>query len=102
MMSGPGMFAMMLWMPIGILLCVILVAVAIWLLAGFLNRKQMPTLPYAPPRQDAYYIYEQGYQPQQRETGSSQEGGQQYPYPQPQYEQPQVQYPQEQETAWQR
>ncbi len=102
MMGGPGMFVMMLWMSIGILLFIALVAVVIWLLVRWLNKQQTPTMPYTPQRQDAYQPYRQGYQPPQPPPETPRESGQQYQSPQPQYEQPQVQYPQEQETPWYR
>lgn len=52
--------------------------------------------PYQQPYQQPYQSYQQGYQPPQQ-SGTYQEGGQQYQYPpqQPNYEQPQTQYPQE-------
>ncbi len=90
MMPGimmPG-FAL-LWMAIGILLCLALVAALVWLFVRWLNHQKAPTMQ----PQDSYQMYEQGYRPQQRTPETYQEGGLQYP--QAQYEQPQAQYPQE-------
>lgn len=104
MMSGSGMFAMMLWMPIGMLLCIVLVAVVIWFFVRWLNNGKISRMQYTltPPQQNPYQPYEQGYPvPSQQEQETYQEGGQHYQYPEPQqpqqYEQPQVQYQQEQE-----
>ena len=101
MMGGPGMVVMMLWMAIGILLFIALVAVVIWFLVRWLNKQQTPTMPFTSQRQDSYQPYQQGYQPSQPPE-TPPESRQQDQSPQPQYEQPQVQYPQEQETPWHR
>jgi len=94
---GPGMFAMMLWIPLGMLFCIVVVAGVIWLLARWLNTKKTPTIPYTPQPQNPYQPYEQGYQaPPEAEI--YQAGGQQY---RSQEEQPQAQYPQEQEPPLQ-
>ncbi len=81
----------LLWMTIGILLCLALMATLVWLFVRWLNHQKAPTMQ----PQDSYQMYEQGYRPQQRTPETYQEGGQQYPYPQAQYEQPQAQYPEE-------
>ncbi len=100
-MMGPEMFAMMLWMVMGIVIFIALVAVGIWLLVRWLNKQQTPTMPFTSQRQDSYQPYQQGYQPPQPPE-TPRESGQQDQFPQPQYEQLQVQYPQEQETPWHR
>ncbi len=102
LMMGPEMFAMMLWMAMGTLLFIVIVAVVIWFLVRWLNKQQTPTMPPASQRQDSYQPYQQGYQPPQPTPETPRERGQQYQSPEPQYEQPQVEYPQEQETPWQR
>ena len=95
---GPGMYAMMFWIPLGMLLCVALVAGAIWLVARWLNPNKTPTMPYTPQSHNSYQSYEQGYQPTQ---WTYQEGGQQYRYspqsppPKQEYEEPGAQYPQQ-------
>ena len=101
MMDGFGLFAL-LWMTMGILFCMIIVAAVVWLLAHWLNKQQTPTMPFTSQRQDSYQPYQQGYQPSQPPPETSRESGQQDQSPQPQYEQPQVEYPQEQETPWHR
>jgi hypothetical protein len=97
-----GMMGMMLVWLLGLLLCIVLVAVAIWLLVGWLSTKQTPQVPYAARPQDASYPYERGYQPT---PDTDQEGGRQFSYHQPrpkqEHEQPQAQYPQEQELPQQ-
>ncbi len=97
MMGSPGMFAMMLWMPMVMLLGFALVLVVIWLIVRWLNNQKTPTMPYTRSPQNSYQTYEQGYQPQQQTPETYREGGEQFHHPQPQYEQPQAQYPQEQE-----
>lgn len=100
MMGGPGMFSMMFWMPIGVLLCVVVFAFVIWLVVRFLNGQRTPMTPYTPHGQDFSRPYQQGYQPpEQQNPETYQEGGQQYHYPQPkqEYDQPQAHYPQQQE-----
>ena len=93
------MGAMMGLMVLGALFLIVVLAVAIWLLVSFLNRRQTPPMPYAPRPQNSYQRYEQGYQPVPTTPETHQEGGQHDRYPQPkqQYDQPQVPYPQEQE-----
>jgi len=90
------MGAMMGFMIVGALLFIVVLAVAIWLLVSFLNRRQTPPMPYTP---NPYQRYEQGYQPGPTTPETYQEGEQHDRYPQPkqQYDQPQVPYPQEQE-----
>ena len=97
MMSMMG--AMMGFMIVGALFFIVVLAVAIWLLVSFLNRRQTPPMPYTPPPQNPYQRYEQGYQPTPTMPETYQEGGRHDRYPQPkqQYDQPYVPYPQEQE-----
>jgi len=93
------MGAMMGFMLVGVLFFIVVLAVAIWLLVSFLNRRQTPPMPYTPPPQNPDQRYEQGYQPVPTTPETYQEGGRHDRYPQPkqQYDQPQVPYPQEQE-----
>ena len=97
MMSMMG--TMMGFMVLGALFFIVVLAVAIWLLVSFLNRRQTPPLPYTPPPQNSYQRYEQGYQPAPTMPETYQEGGQRDRSSQPkqQFDQPYVPYPQEQE-----
>ncbi len=97
MMGGPGMYAMMFWMPLGMLLFVALVVGAVWLVTRWLNPKQTPTMPYTPQSHDSYQSYERGYQPLRRMPETSRD-----PQPKQEYDQPPGEYPQEQEMPWQR
>ncbi len=90
MASGP-----LLWIVLGFLLGLLLVAAVAWLLAGFRNEQRRYQMRSAPQFQNASHTYEQGYQPPEPSPEASQEGGHSYSYPQPQYEQPIAQYPQE-------
>ena len=85
MMSG----VTLLWIVIGLLLSLFLVAAITWLLAHRRNEYRLPQMNDILQPQGSYHTYEQGYQPPE----ASQEGGQHYS-PQPQYEQPTAQYPQ--------
>jgi hypothetical protein len=97
MMSMMG--TMMGFMVLGALFFIVVLAVAIWLLVSFLNRRQTPPLPYTPPPQNPYQRYGQGYQPAPTMPEAYQEGGQRDRSSQPkqQFDQPSVPYPQEQE-----
>ncbi|GAC1342186.1 MAG: hypothetical protein NVSMB27_00720 [Ktedonobacteraceae bacterium] len=107
MMPGTGMFAMMLWMPIGILLFIALVVVVIWLLVRWSNNQKSSTMLHTPQRQVPYeqpdQPYQQGYQPRQQMPETYQEDEMQHQYPQPkqEYDQPQISYPEEQEMPGQ-
>ena len=92
------MGAMMGFMIVGTLFFIVVLAVAIWLLVSFLNRRQAPPMPSTPP-QNPYQRYEQGYQPAPTMPEAYQEGGQRDRSSQPkqQFDQPSVPYPQEQE-----
>ncbi len=46
------MGAMMGFMIVGVLFFIVVLAVAIWLLVSFLNRRQTPPMPYTPPPQN--------------------------------------------------
>ena len=93
-MHGPEMFAMMFWMPMGMLFCVLVLAGIIWLLARLLNNEKRPTMDPTPPFQGADRPYKQGYRPPQP-SEIYQEGRGQDQYSPSAYEQPQAQYPQE-------
>lgn len=96
MMMG-GMFFMMIWMVLGGLLFIALLAVLIWFLVRWLNTQHTPNA--LPSRQQEYSQgYRQDYQSPSSpplET-SPQEGERVYHGSSPSYDQPQVQYPQEQ------
>jgi len=96
MMSMMG--AMIGFMVLGTLFFIVVLAVAIWLLVNFLNRRQTPPMPSTPP-QNPYQRYEQGYQPTPTMPETYREGGRHDRYPQPkqEYDQPYVTYPQQQE-----
>jgi hypothetical protein len=104
MMGGPGMYAMMFWMPMGMLFFVVLLVGAIWLIMRWLNQKRMPMMPYISRPQDSYQQYELGYRPRQPlpETQLKDERRYQYPQPKQEHDQPQLKYPQEQDMPWQR
>ncbi len=93
------MGTMMGLMVLGTLFFLVVLAVVIWLLFNFLNRRQVPPAPYTPRSQYPYQRYEQGYQPPQPLSETYQEGGRHDRYPQPkqEFDQPYVPYPQEQE-----
>ncbi len=91
MMSG----APLLWIVLGFLLGLLLVAAVVWLTAGFRNVQKLSLVRSTPQFRDTPHTYEQGYQPLEASPETYQEGGHSYSYPQPQYEQPTAQYPQE-------
>ena len=90
------MGAMMGFMVLGALFFIVVLAVAIWLLVSFLNKRQTPPMPYTP---NPYQRYEQGYQPVPTTPETYQDGVRHDRYPQPkqEFDQPYVLYPQEQE-----
>lgn len=104
MMGDPGMYTMMFWMPVGMLLSVVLLVGIIWLVIRWLNQRRMPMMPYISQSQDSYQSYERGYRSRQQMPETYQEGerGYQYPQPKQEYTQPQIEleYPQ-QEMPWQ-
>jgi flagellar basal body-associated protein FliL len=94
-MNGLMMGGMpMLWMLIGILLCLLLVVAGIWFVVHLFSKRRHSWMNAPSQPHDASYTYEQGYQPPEPSAETYQEGGQQYVYPQPPYKQP-TQYPQE-------
>jgi hypothetical protein len=90
MMSGVPL----LWIVIGFLLALLLVAAVTWLLARWRNGQRFSQTRDAPHSQDSFHMHEQGYQPAEPSPEAYQEGGRHYSYPPP-YEQPAAQYPQE-------
>jgi predicted lipid-binding transport protein (Tim44 family) len=91
MMSG----YVLLWMMIGIVLCLVLLATITWLFVRWLNNRRTPSTQHAAQPQDSSYLYEQGYRSEQQTPETYQEGGKQYPYPQKEDEKPRAEYPQE-------
>src|SRR5260370_35139063 len=87
------MGAMMGFMIVGALLFIVVLAVAIWLLVSFLNRRQTPPMPYTPPPQNPDQRYEQGYHPVPTTPETNQKGGRHDPYPQPKHQNDQPQEP---------
>ena len=85
----------LLWIVLGFLLALLLVAAVTWLLANLRNEQRLHRMHAVAQPQDAFHTYEQGYQPPEPSPETYQEGGHTYSYPQPQYEQPVAQYPQE-------
>lgn len=83
----------LLWIIIGMLLALLLVAAITWLLASVRNQQRFSQVYYARRPQPVLHTYEQGYQPPEpaRETSQTVE----YSSPQSPYEQPTAQYPQE-------
>jgi hypothetical protein len=81
---------MFLWIVLGTLLCLLLIGLCIWLVAGWLKQQRMPQMQSTPQPRDAYEGYEQGYQAHVLPPATYQEGGQLYSYPQD--EQPQTPY----------
>lgn len=97
MMNGFGIFMMMAWMPLVMLLGLIVTVVVIWLVIRWLNQERPRTTLYTPPLQQGFsQPYEQGYQPPQSAPEAYQEGEKQFNYPQSEYEQPQILYPEQQ------
>ena len=86
----------LLWILIGFLLGLLLVAAVTWLLACRHNEQRRHQMRCASQPQDASHTYEQGYQSPEPSPETYQEGGHDYSYPQPSYERPMAQYPQEQ------
>ncbi len=83
----------MLWMLIGILLCLLLVVAGIWFVAHSFSGRSHARMNAASQPHDASRTYEQGYQPPEPLAETYQEGSQQHDYPQSPYKQP-TQYPQ--------
>lgn len=89
MMFGMGVY-MFFWLALATLVCLLLIGISIWLVAGWLKKQRAPMVQDIPQPRDPYEGYEQGYQPQQQPAETYQEGGQRYSYPQ--NEHPQAQY----------
>jgi hypothetical protein len=85
----------LLWIVLGFLLALLLVAAVAWLLANSRNEQRLHQVRAVAQPQDSFHPYEQGYQPPEPSPETYQEGGRSYFYPQPQDEQPVAQYPQE-------
>lgn len=75
------------WLVLGTLLCLLLIGLCIWLVAGWLKQQRTPLMQDAPQPRDAYEGYEQGYQPHVPPPVTYQEGGQRYSYSQNEYPQ---------------
>ena len=82
---------MFFWLVLITLVCLLLIGICIWFVAGWLKKQRTPIVHDIPQPRDAYEEYEQGYQPQQQPLETYQEGGQHYAYPQ--NEQGQTLYP---------
>ncbi len=93
------MSAMMVFMVLGGLFFLVVLAVVIWLVVRWQNQRQTQPMPDTPPAQNPYQRYEQGYQPPQPMPEIYQEGGRHDRSPQPkqQFDEPYIPYPQEQE-----
>jgi flagellar basal body-associated protein FliL len=85
----------LVWIMIGFLVALLLVAVVSWLLVRWRNEQGFSQTQEAPHSQDSFHPYEQGYQSAEPSPEAYQEGGRPYSYVQPPYEQPVAQYPQE-------
>jgi hypothetical protein len=92
MMGSSGMYTMMFWMPIGMLVGVVLLVGVIWLVMRWLNQRQMSMMPSLSQPQESYPSYEQGYRSRQPFPETSQESEWRYQDPQPkqEYDQPQL------------
>ena len=82
--------SMFFWLALGTLLCLLLIGLGIWLVAGWRKQQRTPLMQDVPQPRDAYEGYEQGYQAHEQPRATYQEGGQRYSYPQ--NEQPQTPY----------
>jgi hypothetical protein len=82
--------SMFLWLVLGTLLCLLLIGLVIWLVAGGLKQQRTLQMLSTPQPRDAYEGYEQGYQAHEPKLSTYQEGGQLYSYSQD--EQPQTPY----------
>ena len=93
------MSAMMVFMVLGGLFFLVVLAVVIWLVVRWQNQRQTQPMPDTPPAQNPYQRYEQGYQPPQPMSEIYQEGVRHDRSPQPkqQFDEPYIPYPQEQE-----
>ncbi len=89
MMPGMGAY-MFFWIALITLVCLLLIGACIWFVVSWLKKQRAPKMQGTPQPRDAYEEYEQGYQPQQQQLETYQEGGQHYSYPQ--NEQGQTQY----------
>lgn len=74
--------SMFLWLVLGTLLCLLLIGLGIWLVAGWLKQQRMPQMQSTPQPRDEYEGYEQGYQAHVPPPATYQEGDQLYSYPQ--------------------
>jgi hypothetical protein len=103
MMGGHGMYSMPYWMPVGLLLCMVLLVGITWLVMLWLNNQnRMAMTLYSPQPQDSYQSYELGYRPRPPLPETYQEGDREYHYPQPRHGQSliELEYPQP-EMPWQ-
>jgi hypothetical protein len=80
--------SMFFWIVIGTLLCLLLIWLGIWLVAGWLKQQRTPQMQSTAQPRNAYEDYEQGYQAREPKRPIYQEGVQLYSYPQD--EQPQT------------
>ena len=80
--------SMFLWLVLGTLLCLLIIGLGIWLIAGWLKQQRTSLMQSTPQPRDAYEGDEQGYQAHELKLPTYQEGGQLYSYPQD--EQPQT------------
>jgi flagellar basal body-associated protein FliL len=96
MMNGFTMGGIpMLWVLIGVSLCLLLVVASIWFVVHAFSGRRHSSMNAASQPHDAPHTYERGYQLPEPSAETYQEGGQQHVYPQPPYQQPTTQYPQE-------
>jgi hypothetical protein len=82
--------SMFFWLVLGTLLCLLLIGICIWLVAGWLKQHRTTQMQSTPQPREAYEGYEQGYQAYEPQRATYQEGEQLYSYPQD--EQPQTSY----------
>ncbi len=89
LISGPGIGVMWLLMPLGMLLCVVVIAAISWLLIRMWRtstRSSVPSMQYP-------HYYEQGDHTKFPDAPTSRNGRQDGFPPSSSYEQPQAQYP---------
>ena len=87
MMGGHGMYGMMSWVPVGLLLCFVVLMGIAWLVMLWLNyQNHVPVMQYKAQPQDSYQSYEQGYRPRRLPLETYLESEREYHYPQPEQE----------------
>ena len=92
MMGGHGMYPMMSWMPVGLLLCLLLLVGILWLVMLWLNyQNDAPEMRYSAQPQDSYQSYEQGYRARRLPLETYLESEREYHYPQQEQEYAQTQ-----------